>query len=174
MKNKLIKILKRIFVTLVIIFAAAFITNEIIYQISIPDEFENANWSGTWNSSEYKLVSGRVLTSIPTPIVENSEFKSPTFLYYNIWSLYKPGQSKVVEMNGLFGRDNFKVNSELDNKNLDDLEPFTSNYFKAKISFDNCQLIEYTGLKWKDNELIFGDYISKYPSDSGDFELISE
>jgi len=174
LKNKLLKILKRILVTIAILFALAIITNEIVYQISIPEEFEHANWSGKWSSSEYKLVGGKVLTSIPTPIIENSEFKSPTLLYYNIWSLYKPGQIKVVEMNGLFGRENFKGNNELDNKNLDDLEPFTSNYFKAKITFDNGQLIEYDGLKWKDNEEIFGDYVSKFPSDSGEFELISE
>jgi len=107
LKNKFLKILKRTLITVGILFALAFITNEIVYRMSIPDKFESANWSGKWNSSEYKLVGGKVLTSISTPIIENSEFKSPTLLYYNIWSLYKPGQIKVVEMNGTFGRENF-------------------------------------------------------------------
>jgi len=157
-----------------LLFGLTLITNEVIYRISIPDEFENANWSGKWNSSEYKLVGGKVLTSIPTPIIENSEFESQTLLYYNIWSLYKPGQSKIVKMNGTFGRENFKGNSELGNKNLNDLEPFTSNFFKAKISVGNGQQIEYSGMKWKENKEIFGDYVSKYPADIGEFELSTE
>lgn len=77
-------------------------------------------------------------------------------------------------MNGTFGRENFKGNSELGNKNLDDLEPFTSNFFKAKISVGNGQQIEYSGIKWKENKEIFGDYVSKYPSDIGEFELSTE
>ena len=171
MKNKFFKILKRTLITVGILFALALIANEIVYTMSIPDEFESAHWSGKWNSSEYNLVGGKVLTSIPTPIIENSEFKSPTLLYYNIWSLYKPGQIKVVEMNGTFGPENFGGNSELDNQNLQDLEPLTSNFFKANISFVNGQEIEYTGMKWKDDKEIFGDYVSKFPSDLGEFEL---
>jgi hypothetical protein len=174
LKNKFIKILKRTLITVGILFALAFITNEIVYRISIPDEFESANWSGKWNSSEYKLVGGKVLTSISTPIIENSKFKSPTLLYYNIWSLYKPGQIKVVEMNGTFGRENFGGNSELGNKNLQELEPLTTNFFKAEISLSNGQMIEYDGMKWKDDKKIFGDYVSKFPSDLGEFELSTE
>ena len=174
LKNKLLKILKRTLITVGMLFVLIFLANEIVYRINIPNEFVDANWSGKWNSSEYKLVSGKVLTNIPSPIIENSSFKSQTVLYYNIWSIYKPGQIKVVEMNGTFGSGNFNGKSELGDKNLDDFEPFISNYFKAKVSFSNGQNIEYTGMKWLENRKIFGNYVSEYPSDLGEFEISAE
>jgi hypothetical protein len=35
-------------------------------------------------------------------------------------------------------------------------------------------MIEYNGMKWKDDKKIFGDYVSKFPSDLGEFELSTE
>lgn len=173
-KNKLLKILKQIIITIVILIAFVFITNEIVYRIKIPDEFKSANWNGTWKSSKYKLMSGKVLTSFPSPMIENSKFKSRTLIYYNIWSMYGSGQVKIVEMDVVFGLENFKGNSESENQKLDEFEPFSSNYFTAKILFGDGQQIEYTGMKYIDKEKIIGDYVSELPSDLGVFKLSTQ
>ncbi|WP_103070143.1 hypothetical protein [Aquimarina sediminis] len=169
MKNKILKISKRTLISIGVLFVFIYVTNEILYRISIPQEFNKANWNGKWNSTEYKLVNGKILTFIPNPIIENSDFKSKTALYYNIWSLYKPGQIKIVDMNGTFRQKNFNGNSMLNQKNAINRKPLTSFFFKAKISFANGQSIEYTGEKSNKNPEISGNYISKFPFDSGSF-----
>ena len=98
MKNRILKILKRVFITILILTILVFITNEIIYRKSIPNDLSESNWNGNWKSSKYKFVSGKILTSIPENLEnQKTEFKSKTVIYYNLWSFYKPGQVKIVD-----------------------------------------------------------------------------
>ena len=112
MKNRFFKLIKRILIAILILLSVGIISNEIIYKNSIPDHFSESNWNGKWNSTKYELVSGKVLTTIPDVFFDNNtKFKSETFIYYNIWSIYKPGQNKIVELIGNFSESDMEGNN---------------------------------------------------------------
>ncbi|PKV51714.1 hypothetical protein ATE84_3812 [Aquimarina sp. MAR_2010_214] len=169
MKNKFLKIIKRILITILILFVVVYISNEIVYKTSIPENFVESNWNGQWNSSEYALVSGKVLTTIPEN--NNAEFKSETLIYYNLWSLYKPGQNKIVELSGNFSESDINGNSTGQKRRPNESNAYHRRFFKAKISIGNGQFIKYDGMKDNDGIEISGDYDSSFPKDKGTFEL---
>ncbi len=169
MKNRLLKILKRILITILILFVLVFISNEVVYRTSIPENFAESNWNGKWNSSEYALVSGKVLTTIPEN--HSAEFKSETLIYYNLWSLYKPGQNKIVELSGNFSESDINGNNVGQKRRPNENRESNHRFFKAKMSIGNGQLIEYDGMKVNDGTEISGEYDSSYPKDKGTFEL---
>ncbi|UKM66592.1 hypothetical protein GSB9_03182 [Flavobacteriaceae bacterium GSB9] len=169
MKNRFLKILKRILITILILFVVVFISNEIVYKTSIPENFAESNWNGKWNSSEYTLVSGKVLTTIPEN--HNAEFKSETLIYYNLWSLYKPGQSKIVELSGNFSESDINGNNVGQKSQPNENRESNRRFFKAKMAIGNGQFIEYDGMKDNDGTGINGEYDSSYPKDKGTFEL---
>ncbi|TXG36692.1 hypothetical protein [Seonamhaeicola maritimus] len=169
MKKRLLKILKRILITVLILFVIVFISNEIVYRTSIPENFEESNWNGKWSSSEYALISGKVLTTIPEK--NNTDFKSETLIYYNLWSLYKPGQNKIVELSGNFSESDINGNNLAQKRRPNERVQSNPSFFKAKLSFGNGQLIEYGGIKDNDGIEINGEYDSSFPMDKGTFEL---
>ncbi|WP_040278989.1 hypothetical protein [Psychroserpens damuponensis] len=169
MKNRFLKIIKRILISILILFVVVFISNEIIYRTSIPENFAESNWNGKWNSSEYALVSGKVLTTIPDN--NNAEFKSETLIYYNLWSLYKPGQNKIVELTGNFSESDINGNNIGQKRRPNENAESNRRFFKAKMSIGNGQFIEYDGIKKDDGTEISGDYDSSFPKDKGKFEL---
>ncbi|SHI77802.1 hypothetical protein [Aquimarina spongiae] len=169
MKNRFLKIIKRILITILILFVVVVISNEVVYRSSIPKNFTESNWDGNWNSSEYALVSGKVLTTIPEN--NNSEFKSETFIYYNLWSLYKPGQNKTVELSGNFSESYFNGNNIGQKGRRNENPESNRRFFKAKMSIGNGQFIEYDGMKNIHGIEISGEYDSSYPRDKGTFEL---
>ena len=169
MKNRFLKIIKRILITVLILFVVVFISNEIVYRTSIPENFAESNWTGKWNSSEYALVSGKVLTTIPEN--NNDEFKSEMLIYYNLWSLYKPGQNKMVELSGDFSELDINGSNIGQKRRPNENRESSRRFFKAKMSIGNGQFIEYDGMKDNDGIEISGEYESSYPKDKGTFEL---
>jgi hypothetical protein len=151
------------------LFVIVSISNEIVYKISIPENFAESNWNGKWNSSKYALVSGKVLTTIPEN--HNTEFKSETLIYYNLWSLYKPGQNKIVELSGNFSKSDINGNNVGQKRRPNENRESNPRLFKAKISIGNGQFIEYDGMKDNDGFEISGKYYSSFPNDKGTFKL---
>ena len=151
------------------ILVVVFISNEIVYSTSIPENFAESNWNGKWNSSEYAFVSGKVLTTIPEN--NNSEFKSKTLIYYNLWSIYKPGQNKIVELSGNFSESDVNGNNIGQKRRPNESGESNRRFFKAKMSIGKRQFIEYDGMKDDDGSKISGDYDSSFPKDKGTFEL---
>ena len=163
------KMFKRIVITILILFVIVYISNEILYRNSISENFSESNWNGTWNSSEYALVSGKVLTTIPEN--HKAEFKSETLIYYNIWSLYKPGQNRIVELSGNFSESDINGNNIGQKRQPNENREPIRKFFKAKMSIGNGQFIEYDGIKDNDGIEISGEYDSSYPKDKGIFAL---
>ena len=164
------KFLKNLSIVIGLVFCLILTANEIVYKVSIPESMKKSNWKGKWDSKEYKLISGRILTTIPEKSnFEIFEFNSQTLIYYNLWSLFKPGQSQIVELTGNFSEQNLKGDNLIQAiKNKDQNQHRT---FKAKIQFDNGQYIEYDGTKSNMNKNIKGEYDSFLPADSGTFNL---
>jgi len=169
MKKRIFKAIKWILTTVLTLLIILFISNEIVYRTLIPNDFSESNWSGKWNSSDYALISGKVLTKIPNNY--NKEFKSKTLIYYNLWSLYKPGQIKIVELSGNFSTT--RINGNNLNQKREPNKPSKSKLrlFKAKIDIGNGQVIEYSGIKDSNEIQINGNYNSNSPSDKGTFKL---
>ena len=151
------------------LFIVVLISNEVVYRTSIPENFTDPNWDGKWNSSKYVLVSGKVLTTIPEN--NNSEFKSKTLLYYNLWSLYKPGQNKIVELSGNFSESDINGNNIEQKRRPNENHESNCRFFKAKMSIGNGQFIEYNGMKNNNGIEMSGKYYSSYPRDKGTFKL---
>lgn len=169
MKSRFLKTVKRILITALVLLLVLISANEIVYRNSIPDHFANANWSGKWHSSEYYLVSGKVLTTIPAD--NYADFKSETLIYYNLWSLYKPGQKQILKLSGNFSEADINGNNSDQKSPLNTRNEAHLSSFKAKMSIGKGQYLEYDGMKEYDGVKICGKYDSSFPLDEGTFEL---
>jgi hypothetical protein len=173
MKYKVIRIVKQITIVVLTLAIIMFFANEIVFRISASKDFQESNWTGKWNSLDYSFVSGRMLTSIPENIKEqNIEFKSKVLLYYNLWSIYKPGQVKVVELSGEFGQLDINGKNEVAKEDIvNDEIPY---FFKAKLTFGQGQFITYKGYFNHLRTEVSGEYDSSFPDDKGIFKLNKE
>ncbi|MEL6559626.1 MAG: hypothetical protein AAFQ94_15650 [Bacteroidota bacterium] len=169
MKHRFLKFIRRVIVLVLVLTIVVFISNEIVYRNSIPESFAASNWYGHWNSSDYVLVSGKILTMLPEN--DNAQFKSEALVYYNIWSMYKPGQNKLVTLSGGFSESTVNGNNLEQKMKTSQSDQYDLKFFKAKISIGKGQYIEYSGMKDHEGIAIEGQYDASFPKDKGTFEL---
>ena len=130
MKYRFLKFIRRVIVLVLVLAIVVFISNEIVYRNSIPESFGASNWYGHWNSSDYALVSGKILTILPED--NNAQFKSEALIYYNIWSVYKPGQNKLVTLSGGFSESALNGNNLEQKMRTNESDQYDRRFFKAK------------------------------------------
>src|SRR5262249_23687119 len=63
-------------------------------------------WSGEWKSDVYPLISGRLFAVFPDPVPRDEDFEVDVVIYYNLWCLYRPGQTIRSRFVGRINADN--------------------------------------------------------------------
>lgn len=171
MRKGLKKLLTPIITFFVSVVVLTFVTNEIVFRSQIPESFESNFWKGKWNSKKGKLIGGKLMVEIPNPIMENSKFKGRAMIYYNIWSLYQPGQIRIGEIEAVFGSKSFTETSNLPDIPIEEIEDISSNFYKADLNLSEGQYMVLTGLKLNDKNYIYGTYLSNFAAAFGQFKL---
>lgn len=62
------------------------------YRAHIPPGFRDARWSGSWETSNYGGLAGRLLVLLPDPIPEDEDFRAEALVYYPIYSVWQTGR----------------------------------------------------------------------------------
>ena len=170
MKSKLFNILFKLSgIALLLIFGLT-LANTIIYRYSVPDKYQNSNWVGKWESSNFSLIGGKIIANLPAEIPTNEEFEVDAMIYYDIWSIYKMGGIKEFKLIGMLGGDNSGGGQNKVKENRE-LKTSPSLNFKAKIFGLGGQEIDYSGIANKGKTMIVGGYKSSSPRDIGNFEI---
>jgi hypothetical protein len=136
------------------------------FRARIPSSFQNANWSGTWQTNQYG-VFGRLLVRLPDPLPSNKEFKADALVYYPIYSAWKTGRFVRMEFTGYFNPD---ASSSSGTSTVPSSKKGGELKFKG-LAGD--QIVDYVALIDGDHRLIVGGYLSQTPDDYGSFQIRS-
>jgi hypothetical protein len=133
------------------------------FQTHVPRGFQDANWSGRWQTEQYNGFSGRLLVRLRDPLPENQDFKAEAMVYYPIYSGWKTGRFVKMDFTGRFTPD--APTSAGQNQNV---IPGSGGKLKFEGVVDD-QRVEYTALLNKSRTKIVGGYLSSGPYDYGFF-----
>ena len=153
-------------VTIALILFVVPLIDRIWFTYSVPSGFTYAQWGGTWSSDEHWLVSGLVLAKLPGAIPENKDFKMEAFVYYRIWSIYRPGTAVRIPMIGHMATGE-AVGGESESRN-DFGSPSIAFRFESSTGLtahSTESLLPTT------DEAMVGEYRSQDPADTGRFTL---
>jgi hypothetical protein len=135
------------------------------FQTQMPIGFQNANWSGRWQTEQYGSLSGRLLVRLPDPLPENQDFKAEALVYYPIYSVWKTGQFVKMDFTGHFSPDAPASAGQSTNS-----IPSGGGKLKFKATAGN-QVVEYVALIDPSRTRILGGYLSHMPGDYGFFTI---
>ena len=170
MKVKLKVLLLKIVGIGLLVILLGLLANSIILKSSIPERFIDAKWEGTWKSSSFSIVGGKIIANLPDEIPNNREFKVDAMIYYNIWSFYKIGRIKEFQLIGMLGSNNSGGGENIIKANRE-LKLNSSISFKAELRGSGNQKIEYLGISNNKKSIIVGGYKSLRPNDLGNFKI---
>jgi hypothetical protein len=146
------------------------VANAILFRTSVPLGLSVAKWEGEWHSEAYPLVSGRIVAKLPGPIPTDRVFMVDTFVYYNLWSFYRPGGRLLTSLEGNFGESHSSGTNEDDPGRAPTHLTFK---FKGGPGPDS-HIIDYTATIDEDQTIIVGGFRSENPDDVGLFTLRKE
>jgi len=150
--------------SLMAIYFAIRLADWVWFRTRIPVGFQNANWSGKWQTEQWHGFSSRLLVRLPDPLPENQEFKAEALVYYPIYSGWKTGQFVKMDFTGHFSPDAPASAGQSTN-----LIPGGGKLKFKGIAGD--QVVEYVALvDWSRTQII-GGYLSRSPNDYGFFEI---
>lgn len=132
------------------------------FRTQVPAGFQNANWSGEWETQQYWGFSGRLLVRLPDPLPENQDFKAEALVYYPIYSGWKTGRFIKMDFTGHFSPDTSASGGQSTN-------PIPGG---GKLKFKGAvgnQVVEYVALIDDSRMRIVGGYVSRSPFDYGNF-----
>lgn len=135
------------------------------FRTQVPIGFQNANWSGGWQTEQYGGFSGRLLVRLPDPLPENRDFKAEALVYYPIYSGWKTGQFVKMDFTGHFSPDAPASTGQSSNR-----IPGGGGKLKFKGTAGN-QVVEYVALIDPSHTRIVGGYLSRAPDDYGFFAI---
>ena len=170
--KKLRKITLVVIIVVVIICILVPVANEIVFHVSIPADLAEAKWRGEWYSEAYPIISGKIVTDLPIKIPDTGKFQVDTFVYYNLWSLFRPGGKLRTSLTGSIDPGKYSgTNEDMD----------TQVYAPIQITFQlkggpglGNQVIDYVAtadIYWT---IMVGGYRSTEPTDIGVFTLKKE
>lgn len=148
------------------------VVNTIVFRFSTPPDLADARWKGEWHSEAFPMISGRIVADLPDPIPTNGTFQVDTFVYYNLWSLFRPGGKLLTSLTGSVapGRTsgtNVDSDAELH-------APIQITFqFKGGPGPDS-QVVDYVATADTYWTIIVGGYRSAGPADMGIFTLKKE
>lgn len=145
---------------IVAVYLFAKLTDFAWYRWQIPGGFQDANWTGKWESDVYGYIGGRLLVRLPEPIPENVDFKAEALVYYPIYSLWKTGQFVPMEFTGHLSTASSSSGGH------------TERPVPGKLSFKGGvgnQTIDYIAIVDDQRRQIGGSYLSHAPNDHGVF-----
>lgn len=155
-----------VFPVLLAIYLLLGLANSLWFRTRLPLGFQNANWTGTWETRRYSGLSGTLLVRLPDPLPEDVDFKVEALVYYPIYSGWKTGQFVKMDFIGHFSPTDPASTGETTN-----LIPSGGG---GKFSFKGSaegQVVEYSALIDPTRTQIVGGYISSQPDDFGHFSL---
>jgi hypothetical protein len=135
------------------------------FRSQIPIGFQDANWSGGWQTEQYGSLSGRLLVRLPDPLPENQDFKAEALVYYPVFSGWKTGQFVKMDFAGHFTPDAPASSGQSANA-----IPGGGGKLKFK-GVAGKQVVEYVALVNKTRSRIVGGYLSSSPYDYGYFTI---
>ena len=151
---------------LLVIYTVLGIANSLWYRFYLPPGFQNANWSGNWQTERYSGLSGTLLVRLPDPLPEDIDFKVEALVYYPIYSVWKTGQFVKMDFVGRFSPKDASSAGESTN-------PIPGGG-GGKLSFKgsaNGQVVEYSAVIDETRTRIVGGYLSSQPDDHGHFSI---
>lgn len=132
------------------------------YRSQIPIGFRDANWSGSWQTKGYGGLSGKLLVRLPDPLPEDEGFKAEALVYYPIYSVWKTGQFVKMDFVG-----RYSPNAPAsDGRSANPIPAGGVLKFKGEAG---RQVVEYAALIDETQTRIVGGYLSKAPTDYGQF-----
>lgn len=135
------------------------------FRSQIPIGFQDANWSGSWQTEQYGSLSGRLLVRLPDPLPENQDFKAEALVYYPVFSGWKTGQFVKMDFTGHFSPDAPASAGQSAN-------PIPGGGGKLKFKgVAGKQVVEYVALIDETRTRIVGGYLSSSPYDYGFFAI---
>jgi len=142
--------------------------NLIMFKFSHAKLDNNSKWIGSWKSSQYPFVSGKIVVYMP-PKLSAEEKKYKLFVYYNFWSVYEPGSFRKLEVETFFDDESLGGVSQVGkSQEINKKIGFT---FWANSTEVSEQQIGYFGVSSQDKSIITGGYKSTNPEDTGYFEI---
>ncbi len=154
-----------ILLALLAVYCVAQLSDYVWFRTQVPAEFQNANWSGTWQTEQYVDLSGRLLVRLPDPLPENQDFEVQALVYYPIYSVWKTGQFVEMDFKGHYSPDVPESSGRSSNE-----IPGGGGKLKFKGTTGK-QVVEYTALIDPSRTRIVGGYLSSMPNDHGLFVL---
>ncbi len=135
------------------------------FRSQVPIGFQNANWSGSWQTEQYGSLSGRLLVRLPDPLPEAQGFRAEALVYYPIYSVWKTGQFVKMDFAGQFSPDAPTSAGQSTNS-------IPSGGGKLKFQgVAGDQVVEYVAILDPTRTKIVGGYRSRSPSDYGYFTI---
>ncbi len=141
------------------------LTDYVWFRTQIPFGFQNANWSGYWQTEQYGSMAGRILVRLPDPLPKNEDFQAEALVYYPVYCGWKPGQFVKMDFTGHFSPDAPATGGQSTNP-----IPAGGGKLKFKGVMGN-QVVEYVALIDDSQTHIVGGYLSSSPYDYGFFSI---
>jgi hypothetical protein len=138
------------------------------FRAHVPVGFQNARWSGRWETQEYWGLSGRLLVRLPDPLPQNQDFRAEALVYYPVYSAWKTGQFVRMDFTGHFSPDSPMSAGQSTNKIPSERPVGGKLKFKGTIG---NQVVEYAATIDDARTQIVGGYLSQSPYDQGYFHI---
>lgn len=132
------------------------------YRTQIPVGFQDANWSGRWETKGYGGLSGRLLVRLPDPLPEDEDFKAEALVYYPIYSVWKTGRFVKMDFAGRYSPGAPTAGGQSTN-------PIPASGVLKFKGTAGRQVVEYSALVDESRTRIVGGYLSRDPHDYGLF-----
>ena len=167
MKRRRARLLWTVIILLAIIVGLQ-IANAIRFTVVRPADMAGGVWEGEWSSDSYPLIGGRLIAELPDPIPVGKPFEAQVLVYYNLWSLHRPGGTLRMTVDGYFGGSGAGSGGTGD---FPDSRPVVT--FKWKGGGDGrSQSVEYVAVLGYAARQMVGGYVSDGPNDLGRFTLV--
>jgi len=146
--------------------------NTVVFRSSTPADLSDARWQGEWRSEAHPMISGKIVADLPDPIPTNGTFQVDTFVYYNLWSLFRPGGKLRTSLTGSVAPGKSSGTNVDSDAQLHAPIQITFQ-FKGGPGPDS-QVIDYVATADTHWTIIVGGYRSAGPADMGIFTLKKE
>lgn len=131
------------------------------YRAHIPPGFRDARWSGSWETSNYGGLAGRLLVLLPDPIPEDEDFRAEALVYYPIYSVWQTGRFVRIDFGGRYSPEGITAGRST--------EPIPGGGVLRFKGIAGRQVVEYSALVDGGRTRIVGGYLSADPYDYGHF-----
>ncbi len=167
--KKLIRIIANITLVVFIFFLLFYFMSDIRFTSVIPDDAEQYNYSGSWESERVPMVAGRILAQIPYPPPKGEPFTVNAYIYYNLTSIYRPGEFVPMVMDGMIQESGEVAGGNTESPII--LPPRINFKYQGEPGPGGKQTIDYVSTSDTDFIQIVGGYRSQSPYDIGIFRI---